>query len=281
MPNSPLSVGILIRFSDSAATLPAVLNALKRQTLQPDRLLGVNSGGTDASPELIRAAGGQVVDWAQPYSHSAVLNFGLTLLPTDLVLVLSSHTVLESPDTLAKMVAVMHDPAAACVSLAWDMDPFYSDAIRWSELQHKGLRFGSFYSNSMGMIRRRLWEESRFDEDLLTAEDYAWSLDQLQQGHTCYRLHYPFSYRRSGSTRDGEFAQVTFHLAKKHRLKVAWLGPKASLRELAQHRLRRLLGRTDSTSEKHHTQAIRQRLTAWLRTKLGWSPSLIFEHRST
>jgi glycosyltransferase involved in cell wall biosynthesis len=275
------TVGVLIRFSDSAATLPAVLNALQKQTLQPDQLLGVNSGGTDASPELLRAAGGQVVDWIPPYAHSAVLNFGLRFLTTDLVLVLSSHTVLESPESLAQMVAAMRDPAAACVSLAWDDDPFYSDAIRWAELQRKGLRFGSFYSNSMGMIRRRLWEAQPFDEDLPTAEDYAWSLAQMKKGHTCHRLHLPFSYRRGGTARDGEFAQVTFHLAKKHRLNVAWLGPKASLRELAQHRLRRLLGHTDAAPERQRTQAIRQRLSAWLRAKLGWSPPLTFEHRSS
>lgn len=260
----PPTLGVLIRFSDSAATLPAVLAALQKQTLQPGIILGVNCGGTDASSALIRAAGGWVTNWTRPYAHSAVLNFGLRLLHTDLVLVLSSHTVLESPDTLAQMVAALHDPAVACVSLKWDDDPFYSDAVSWAELQDKGLRFGSFYSNSMGLLRRALWEDLPFDETLPTAEDYAWALAQLQQGRLCRRLRLPFSYRRSGTARDAEFAQITFRFARHYGLRVAWLGPVGSLKHLAHARLRRLFqGESHANSSDSPITAVQDRLMAW------------------
>jgi glycosyltransferase involved in cell wall biosynthesis len=258
------TLGVLIRFSDSASTLPAVLAALKSQTLQPDVILGVNCGSTDASSAYIRATGGRIAQWTQPYAHASVLNFGLRLLPTDLVLILSSHTVLESPDTLAQMVAAMRDPAAACVSLAWDDDPFYSDAITFAELQRKGLRFGSFYSNSMGMIRRRHWQKSPFDESIPTAEDYAWAIEQLKKGHTSLRLRLPFSYRRDGTSRAGPFARVVFQLARRHSLKVTWLGPFASLKLLATHHLTRLLCRPPPTPEPPTLPAVTDRLTAWL-----------------
>lgn len=256
------TIGVLIRFSDSATTLPAVLAALKKQTLQPDVLLGINSGGTDSSSNLILAAGGWVVNWNQPYAHSAVLNFGLSLLQTDLVLALSSHTVLESPDTVAQMVAAMRDPGVACVSLKWDSDPFYSDAVSWPELQEKGLRFGSFYSNSMGMIRRSLWETQPFDESLETAEDYAWALGQLKKGHLCHRLNLPFNYRRGGAARDAEFAQITFRLARQHGLRVTWLGPVGSVKQLARTRLHQLLQRR-APADSAPNRAVQDRLAAW------------------
>lgn len=265
---SPLTLGVLIRFSNSASTLPAVLEAIKKQTLQPDVLLGVNSGSTDASSAYILAAGGQVVKWTPPYDHSKVLNFGLNLLPTDLVLILSSHTVLESPDSLAQMVAAMRDPAAACVSLAWDDDPFYSDAITFAELQHKGLRFGSFYSNSMGLIRRSLWRRVPFDESLPTAEDYAWALEQLNGGHTCLRLRLPFNYRRDGHSRAGQFARVVFRLARRHSLQVTWLGPLASIHCLATCLFDRLIRRRDSVLAPTEVSDIRARFTAWLQYTL-------------
>jgi glycosyltransferase involved in cell wall biosynthesis len=223
-----MTLGILIRFANSATTLPDVLAALQGQTLQPDVILGVDSGSSDGSDKLIRNAGGQVIYWSQRYEHSKVLNFGVKHLKTDLVLALSSHTVLEDPATLSRMVEALRDPRTACVSLKWDEDPFYSDAIDWRELSAKGLKFGSIYSNSMGMFRRGLWERQPFDESLDTSEDYAWAIHQLDLGHICRRLALPFRYRRSGHNRDFEFAQIVFRLAQKHRLKVIWLGLRAT-----------------------------------------------------
>lgn len=254
-----LSLGVIIRFSDSSATLPAVLAALKQQTLQPDILLGVNSGGTDRSPDLIRAAGGTVADWTQPYAHAAVLNFGIRLLHTDLVLVLSSHTVLESPDTLAQMVAAMQDPAVACASAKWDDDPFYSDTVTWDELKAKGLRFGAIYSNSMGMIRRALWERFPFDESLPTSEDYEWAVRALSEGYSCRRLAFDFSYQRSGTSRDREFASVVFHIARRHRLRVTWLGVIGSIKLI----LRQSISPTLPAARKEDLAPVRARLRAW------------------
>jgi glycosyltransferase involved in cell wall biosynthesis len=228
LPNKRATVGVLIRFASSAETLPDVLTALQNQTVRPDFLMGVDSGSQDNSRALIEAAGGQVIEWSQRYEHSKVLNFGLRYLETDLVLILSSHTVLEDPETLACMVDAMSSAGTACVSLKWDEDPFYSDAIDWRELSTKGLKFGSIYSNSMGMIRRSLWGCHPFDESLDTAEDYAWALHQLDLGLKCCRLALPFRYRRSGSNRDYDFARMVFGFAKQYRLKVTWLGLRAT-----------------------------------------------------
>lgn len=247
------TIGVLIRFANSETTLPQVLGALKCQTIQPHRILGIASNSTDRSRGLMHAAGAEVLDWPERYEHSRVLNFGLRHLTTDLVLVLSSHTVLESPDTLAEMIECFRDHRTACVSLKWDDDSFYSDAISWRELQTKGLRFGSIYSNSMGMIRRALWEPLPFDESLPTAEDYAWTLEQLKRGHICRRLALPFSYQRSGNNRDREFADVVFRFAKEHQLRVAWLGVAGAIKEML---------------SKRRTPATRDRLLAFTRAKL-------------
>lgn len=238
------TLGVLIRFANSADTLPQVLAALKRQSLPADLILGVSSHCTDSSRKLMLEAGAQVIEWKERYEHSRVLNFGLHHLETDLVLVLSSHTVLESPETLARMVEAMRDPRTACVSLKWDSDPFYSDAIDWHELSRKGLKFGSIYSNSMGMIRRSLWDSHPFDEGLPTAEDYAWAIDQLKAGHLCRRLSLPFGYQRSGTNRDREFAEIVFKFAKQHRLPVAWIGVMGAIKELLSS------SRTKATKER-------------------------------
>ncbi|MFC5453412.1 glycosyltransferase family 2 protein [Prosthecobacter fluviatilis] len=226
------TLGILIRFKNSAATLPRVLHRLHAQTLRPHTILGVDTGSTDGSAALITQAGGSVVAWTQPYHHARVLNYGLTHLQTDLILVLSSHTTLDDDDALEQMCAAFENPRVACVSAKWDDDPYYSDAITWDELLVKGLKFGSIYSNSMGMIRRKAWEAVPFDETLLTAEDYAWAIEQLRLGHICKRLPLRFGYDRSGHDRTFEFAQLVFHFARRYKLHVAWLGATRSLQQM-------------------------------------------------
>lgn len=228
-------LGVLIRFKNSASTLPAVLAALRAQTKQPDYILGIDSGSTDASPGLLVEAGAQVVRWWESYHHSRVLNFGLAQCPAERVLVLSSHTVLESPDALAKLNAALDDPRVACASSPWDDDPFYSDAITWNELRRKGLKLGSIYSNSFGLLRRKLWEQMPFDESLPTMEDYAWAIEQVRRGHVCRRVSFAFGYQRQANQRDFIFTACAFRLAARHGLPVRWLGRKASAKELLRH----------------------------------------------
>jgi glycosyltransferase involved in cell wall biosynthesis len=253
------SLGILIRFSNSSKTLPKVLAALSRQTLQAEVLLGVDSGGDDGSCKLIREAGGEVIRWDDPYEHSRVLNFGLRHLRTDLVLVLSSHTVLNDPHTLQRMVAAMSDRNVACVSGKWDPDAFYSNHIDFEELRNKGLKFGSIYSNSMGMIRRSLWQQHPFDECVQTAEDYDWAVAQLQRGSSCRRLDFPFDYCRNGNNRTGDFARITFRIARKYGLPVTWLGARATL----------LLWLKDFWQQSDSASPHGAKLAAWAKSALG------------
>lgn len=257
----PATLGVVIRFSNSAATLPAVLDALRRQTVQPDLIVGVSNQSSDGSVDLLRAAGAEMVDWTEPYRHPQVLNFALRHCPTDLVVILSSHTVLESPDAIAKLVAAMADPRTACASGRWDADPFYSDAIDWQELQSKGLKFCSIYSNSMGILRRSLWEDVPFDESLPTMEDSGWALEQLKRGYICRRPDFALRYQRSGKVRDFIFAVVTFKLARRHGLAVTWLGWVGTLRELWRELTWRIVSPHEASSPAASCHF--QRLAAW------------------
>ena len=265
VPPTRPSVGVVLRFKNSAATLPGVLEALRRQTRPPDLIVAINNQSTDASPELLRAVGANILEWKQPYHHSRVLNFAFGQCPTDFVLVLSSHTVLAAPDAVERLAGALTDPQTACASCQWDDDPFYSDAIDWAELQAKGLKFGSIYSNSMGMVRRALWEQVPFDESLPTMEDCAWTLEQLKRGYRCRRLKLAFNYQRSTNDRAFVFAALTFKFAAKHGLSVTWLGPVGSAKGLL-GALAASLFRSGPAAQAARPQARvhRGRLAAWL-----------------
>lgn len=245
-------VDVLIRFRNSEATLPEVLAGVERQSLRPARILGVDTGSTDSSAHLIRQAGGEILTWTRPYSHPATVNFGLVHCTAPLVLILSSHTVLLDKDVLERMTNAMDDPGVACVSGAWDDDPFYRDEIDWEELCEKGLKFGSIYSNSMGMLRRDRWQEFPFQEELEGCEDYSWAVEQLKRGHTCRRLRFAFDYQRSRTDRTHHLCREAFQLAKRTGLKSSWLGPIATIGELT-----RAAFSGDQAKREEHWQKLR------------------------
>ena len=148
----------LIRYKNSASTLPKVIEGIEHQTRRPDRILAVDTGSTDGSTEILRKAGADIVTWDQPYRHSIVLNFGISKCETPLVLCLSSHTTMTDPTTVEKLATTMEDENTCASSVKWDDDPFYTDLIDLEELKKKGLKFGAIYTNSLGMIRRSLWK---------------------------------------------------------------------------------------------------------------------------
>ena len=265
------SLGVVIRFKNSAATLPGVLAALRAQTLQPDLILGVDSGSSDGSPALLLAAGARLVTWAAPYHHSKVLNFALGQCPTERVLVLSSHTVLLAADALAKLDAALDDPLSACASGKWSSDDTYSDAITWPELNARGLKLASIYSNSFGLLRRSCWEELPFDETVPGMEDYGWAIEQVRRGRVCRRVDFEFSYQRQAHARDFVMTACAFRLASKYHLHMCWFGCKASLLEilrLALVALRRQAGPDDLANLRlHRDRLLGALLWRWSRAK--------------
>lgn len=223
------NLAIIIRFKNSATTLPGVLLALRAQTVQPARIIGIDTGSTDGSVAMLMSEGAQIIRWENPYHHSKVLNFGMKHCTEEFVLILSSHTVLSDPSTIASMLGEMAEANTACVSGKWSQNDAWSNAITRDELKQAGLRFCSIYSNSFGMLRRELWKQCPFDESLATMEDYAWALAQLERGYTCRRIAFSFEYQRNAKPREFAFAAMTFHLAYRYGFSVKWLGVRGTI----------------------------------------------------
>ncbi|MFT4900760.1 MAG: glycosyltransferase involved in cell wall biosynthesis [Lentimonas sp.] len=238
----------LIRFKNSAATLPEVLKALQQQSRPVDRILAIDTGSSDASSDLLRSAGAAVIEWNQPYHHSMVLNFGMQHCTTPLVLCLSSHTVMQDANTVELLCRDVEDLTVCASSIKWDNDPYYSDHINWDELCEKGLKFGSIYSNSLGLLKRANWANCPFDESINGMEDYDWALRNLRSGQHICRRNVAFNYHRNGHNRLIRYTALTFFIAQRYELSVTWLGHASSIKIIALNLPGLLLGRTAATA---------------------------------
>lgn len=239
----------LIRYKDSAKTLPEVLDSLKNQSRPVDHIIAVDTGSTDGSTALLLEAGAQIVSWERSYHHSEVTNFGFAHCKTPFVLCLSSHTAMSDTSIVSNLLHSMADPQVAASSIRWDDDSYYSDVINQSEISEKGLKLGSIYTNSLGLVRKARWEEYHFDESINGVEDYEWAVHQIKAGYTISRIQGKISYQRKGHNRDLRGTARVFLIANRYQLTVKWFGKKSSLLEL----VRNLPGKLRSQPEAVQT----------------------------
>ena len=232
----------LIRFKNSEATLENTLQFLDKQSTRVDRVLGVDTGSTDKSRSILRQYGADIVDWSEPYHAAKVLNFGMSRCKTPYVLILSSHTAMEDPDTIERLMSLVERKGSAAASIKWDDDPYYSDSISQEEIKQKGMKFGSIYSNSLGLLRHELWQNYPFETKINGLDDYDWALHQLQAGYTVERIKLKFSYQRNGHNRDLRSTGRCFMLADRYGLKVKWLGTRSAIEEYLRLAPKALLG---------------------------------------
>jgi hypothetical protein len=186
-----------------------------------------------------------------------VLNFAIDKVTTEFVLVLSSHTVLTDPEAIATMQGALEDDRVAAVSAVWDDDPFYGQRIDWESLNWHGIKFGSIYTNSIGMIRHAAWQDLPFDECFNGSEDFAWALERCRRGDVIVRLPLIFDYRRKGPAPLIHNSASVKRFARLYKLPLNWLGCRTAVSRLVAHLGRRCLGRP---SDRAAAKVIRQRL---------------------
>lgn len=194
-----LSVSVLIRNRNEAATLRHVFAALAKQT-RPHELVFVDNRSTDESRALAQEAGAVIIDLAE-FTYGRALNIGFEHATGDIVVVLSAHSIPLSRDFIALAVepfeASSRLAAVRCVNvhhradaLSWFDDYVLEGDLTIDEVGRRGP------SNSGCAIRRCVWEGLRFDESLPFAEDKKWAWEAIRAGWVAGRSPAPYLYVR-------------------------------------------------------------------------------------
>jgi GT2 family glycosyltransferase len=111
----PSVSAVVINFNGGVRTLRC-LDALSRQTLRLERIVVVDNGSTDGSPEQIRNRfdGVEVIELRENRGLPAARNVGLRAVGSDLVLLADSDIYLE-PDALDRLVSARAETGATVV----------------------------------------------------------------------------------------------------------------------------------------------------------------------
>lgn len=197
-------ISVVIPVKDGGEDLRRCLQGIATQRTSDEvEVVVVDSGSSDGSPAVARAAGARVheIDPAA-FNHGATRNLGARLARGDVLVFTSQDAHAETPDWLARLTAPLADPHVAGAygrqvahedaspSEQFFLDFLYGPADRVQRAPAAGGRIGpqdTLFSNVNAAIRRDVFERFSFVDDIVMSEDQEWSARVLKAG---YALHY-------------------------------------------------------------------------------------------
>ena len=171
------------------AHIGRLLTGVARQTRLPDRVIVVDSGSTDATVSIAQAFGAETVSIApETFSFGHALNVGLRCSSDASLAVFASAHVYPVYDTWVEhLVAPFSDPGVA-LSYGRQQTPpggrFSEQRVleHWFPAVSVPRQRHPFCNNANVAIRREVWDELPYDEDLTGLEDLDWARRALDRG---------------------------------------------------------------------------------------------------
>lgn len=183
-----MRASILIRTKNEARDLDATLRAVLQQAVPPSEVIVIDSGSTDDTVETASRHPVTVLHLPpEAWNYSRALNRAAAATTGEVLVCLSAHCAPISSAWLGHLVGHFEDPTVAGV---WG--PGYKPGSTLPvpgppERQEPGTYTSANYlwglSNANSAVRRSLWEDHPFDEDLPAAEDKAWGKAMLDRGY--------------------------------------------------------------------------------------------------
>lgn len=185
MEDQPL-VSIVIRTKNEAQYLGETLAAIRRQLYRRYEVIVIDSGSTDDTVAIARAAGVRVHEIpAHTFSYGGAINTGAAMAGGDLLVILSAHAVPADEHWLGRLVrACTVDGAAGAFSRQVpqpDCNPLEAEAVRQC-YPAAGPNSRVTFSNSSSCVRRDAWVSFPFDETLAYSEDAEWAVRVRRAG---------------------------------------------------------------------------------------------------
>jgi rhamnosyltransferase len=181
-------VSVVIRAKNEAADIGRVIELVQAQTLARDRgveVIVVDSGSTDGTPDIARAAGTTLIEIpAATFTYGGSLNTGCAAARGEVIVALSAHAFPKDEHWLGRVAGCFDDERVAAVCGATfgpDGDPLRGRVVQDLALAQRNPFWG--YSNAAGAFRADLWRARPWREDMPGTEDKEWAWYWLERGY--------------------------------------------------------------------------------------------------
>jgi glycosyltransferase involved in cell wall biosynthesis len=185
----PPKCSIVIRAYNEEKHIGRLLKGIARQTLPDVETILVDSGSTDRTVDIAESFGVKIVRITpEEFTFGRSLNMGIEAAQAELVVIGIAHCYPVYPDWLEQLVAPLADEQIA-ISYGKQRG---GETNRYSEHQWFRHYFPdasvhrqghSYCHNANSAIRRSVWQEHQYNENLTGLEDLAWGSWAFEQGH--------------------------------------------------------------------------------------------------
>ena len=181
-------ISIVIRCYNEADHVGGVIDALKGQVVQDFEIVAVDSGSSDGTLAVLEEHAVNIVHIPkEEFSFGRSLNIGCAAARGDYLVFLSAHCYPADGEWLGGLVDGFKDPQTAAVygrQRGVESSPFSEHQIlkRWFPDQSIDRQDTPFLNNANCAVRRSVWEEVPYDEELPGLEDVAWAKKVMENG---------------------------------------------------------------------------------------------------
>ncbi len=191
-----MKVSILIRTHDNQRTIGRVLEGVRAQLFTDYETIVVDSGSTDRTLEILNKHPHTFVDnSAKSFGYGGSLNAGVSVARGEYVVCLSSHCIPLHERWLSRLVEAMDGDeslAGAWGPMVFDVEDFpvgEKERVETVDLERFRQRPNWGLHNPNSIVRRSLWEEHPFSEEVERCEDQEWAHHFLKQGYRTGIVH--------------------------------------------------------------------------------------------
>ncbi len=180
---------LVVRAFNEERHIGRLLVGIQNQTLRPVEVILVDSGSTDATLAIASIYPVRIlhIDPAA-FSFGRSLNLGCAAARGEFIVVASAHVYPVYPDWLENLLEPFADERIAAVygKQRGNASTRFSEHQvfrQWFPEVSRRLQESAFCNNANAAIRRRLWLERKYKEDLPALEDVDWAAWALDQGY--------------------------------------------------------------------------------------------------
>lgn len=214
----PPYTSFILRAWNEEKWIGKVLEMLFRQSRTDFEIIVVDNGSRDNTLKIVRQYPIHKIIFIKPdeFNYSYTINAGAFHARGDIVGVLNGHSVPCTRTWYEDGVANFTDPYVAGISGYYTSLPDASkqekewDKTRGLLTQTKYI-YSPWMTNTNSLVRKKLWREYPFDENLSMCEDYDWAKEMLARGYKVIREPKFNVYHSHGGLRRATFLDLVPH----------------------------------------------------------------------
>ncbi len=206
-------VSIIIRTKNEERWISKCLKAIRKQKFQDYEIILVDNNSNDKTVEKAKLEGVKKIIFIDNYLPGFALNKGIEQSVGEYIVCLSAHCIPIEENWLKNLLNNFSDEYVAGaygrqVPMEFSRDSDKRDLFLVFGLDKKIQIKDSFFHNANSMIRKSIWKQIKFDDEISNIEDRIWGQKIIDAGYKLIYEPEASVYHYHGIHQDGNLERL-------------------------------------------------------------------------